>query len=86
MQTRCEDAICTQNGLGYVTGILFMYACLLSKKIVVMQKIVLTRVKAVFHFNRIVAKRIAYSIVSKSLVLPDCSRNNEIRYVSLRYG
>ena len=27
-----------------------------------------------------------YRIVSISLVLPDCLRNNEIRYVSLQYG
>ena len=29
---------------------------------------------------------VAYSIVSISLVLPERSQNNEIRYVSLRYG
>ena len=32
--------------------------------------------KAVFHFNRIEA----YSIVSISLVLPECSRNSEILF------
>ena len=42
--------------------------------------------KAAFHFNRTVAKRSVSYIMSISLVLPECSRNNEIRYVSLRYG
>ena len=37
--------------------------------------------KAGFHFNRIVK----YFIVFKSFVLLECLRNNEIRYVSLRY-
>ena len=31
-------------------------------------------------------QKVAYSTVSISLVLPKCSRNTEIRYVSLRYG
>ena len=42
-------------------------------------------INPVFHFNGIVAKR-SYSSASISLVLPECSRNNEIRYALLRYG
>ena len=49
------------------------------------QKKQLRRIKPVFHLNRVVAK-VEYSIVFMSLVLSECSRNNEIRYVSLRYG
>ena len=33
-----------------------------------------------------VERNVAYSIVSISLVLSEGSQNNEIRYVSLRYG
>ena len=40
-----------------------------------------------FNVNRIVAKRsVLCCVVPKSLVLPECSQSNEIRYVSLRYG
>ena len=54
-------------------------------------RIKLHSVKPVFHFNRMVAnrmvaKRTLRSIVFISFVMLDCSRNNEIRYVSLRYG
>ena len=44
-----------------------------------------TSLKAIFHFKRIVAKRSVFYCVNV-LVLPECSRDNEIRYVSLRYG
>ena len=40
------------------------------------------RFKAVSHLRR----TIAFSFVSISLVLHQCSWNKEIRYVSLRYG
>ena len=45
--------------------------------------VVMYTIKLVFRFNRTVAKR-SHIIVSISLVVPECSRNNEIRYVSLR--
>ena len=43
-------------------------------------------VRPVFHFNRMVAKRSVFCCVHTPLVPSECSRNNEIRYVSLRYG
>ena len=49
------------------------------------QFIVCVQIKPVFHFNSIVAKR-SVSFVSISFVLSECSQNNEIRYLSLRYG
>ena len=39
-----------------------------------------------FSTSTVSQRNVAYSIVTISLVLLECSRNNDIRYVSLRYG